>query len=278
MAEYWRRLAAAALLASGTIFAAAAQPVAIDRTDIVTQVQGSAVTGQRPLGLLERVKTGDVVELAAGATLVLFRAAPAQQYTLGGPGRFLVGSNGITRLDGSGSVRAERQPAAFGAVLERQAQREASTRAVLAGAVMRGTAAPDSGADVEGIAPSRPVFDWAPRPHRGPWRFRLLDEEGQVLFETTVAQAWLELPASVRLLSGRRYLRELRWEGRDGVPRLEVRPCRVLDAAGDTELTRLAPGAEAGPATRVLYALYLRGLGLHALARQVAPELGRQEM
>lgn len=267
MTEHWRKLGAALLLA-GAFACARAQGA--DGAGIVTQVQGSARAGQQALALLDSVRPGTTLELAAGAVLVLFDARQGRQTTLTGPGRFQAGANGVARLDGSGSLRAERQPAALGAALARR------SGAVLAGAVMRAGAGPSDGG-IERIAPSRAVFDWPLRPHRGPWRVRLLDDAGQVLHEAAPAQAPLQLPPDVRLQPGRQYVRELRWQGRDGAERLEVQALFTLDASEDAELAALVPGPDAAPAARVLSALYLRSLGVHALARQVAPELDQQE-
>lgn len=264
MLERWHSLAAGALLWAGITLAAAAG----EHMAIVTQVQGSVRTAQRQLDLLDRVEAGDSVELASGAVLVLFRAA---QYTLTGPGRFVVGADAVVRQAGTGSVRVERQHPALAAALARRG--EAGT--VLAGAVVRGQA---GAGGIERVAPSRPVFSWRARAHRGQWQFRLTDDAGQLVFETTLAQAEITLPASVRLLPDQRYRRELRWLGRDDTAQLEVVPCQALGAADDADVAGLLPPADAEPAARVLYSLYLRSLGVRALAGQVAPELNGLEL
>jgi hypothetical protein len=258
-----RRALGCALLCLPGIAALAADAPPV----LVTEVHGSARGTQGQLALLDRVKPGDVLDLGPGAVLVLFQTAQAQQFSLAGPGRFYATLYGVQRQGGSGSVRLERQDPAFAGVLRRRDQ-------VAAGAVVR--AGSSDGA--ESIALSQPVLRWRARPHRGQWTFRLIDELGQVLFATTLAQTTLTLSPALRLQPGQHYRRELRWEGRDGSVQLDVAPVQVLGADDEAELIRLAPPPDAPDAALVLYALYLRNLGVRSLADQVAPGLNELDL
>lgn len=235
---------------------------------IVTQVGGQVQSASRQLALLDRLASGDTIELAAGASLVVFLQAGSRQWTLAGPGRFRVDADGLARDASGAALRPDAADPAIGQALQRRSQ-------VLAGAIVRAVAgdAPGATDGIERIAPSKPLFRWRARPHRGHWTFRLRGELGQLVFETQVAQTELSLPDTVRLAPGQRYLRELEWIERDGAVRVDTAPLLALGAAEDAELAALFPLPDASPATRVLYALYLRSLGVRALALHVAPEL-----
>lgn len=215
--------------------------------------------------LLDRVEPGAVFDLEAGAVLVLFYPDQVQQFNVAGPGRFVATAGGVQRHSGAGTVTLVRQDPAFG-MLRQGAQ-------VAAGAVVRSGG--DDGA--ERIAGARAVLQWRARPHRGPWQVRLTDRSGQVLFATTLPQSTVTLPPAL-LQPGRQYNLELRWEGRDGATQIEVMPLATLDIAAEAQVLRLAPPPDADGATRVLYALYLHGLGVHGLAAQIAPELNQLDV
>ncbi|MGZ8292151.1 MAG: hypothetical protein ACXWVG_03790 [Telluria sp.] len=254
------RLGAAACVLLAWSSAALAAAAGMDV--IVTEVAGSARVEQRQLALLDGVRNGDRIELAAGARLVLFNLALAHQYRLSGPGRFAVQAGALALQAGAGSVHFDRRDPA----LSRAAR---TPPRVIAGAVVR---AADGGGALERIAPSQAVFRWRARPHRGNWSFQVSDEAGKVVFETHVQGTSTELPACA-LQPDHAYLRELRWTGRDGAVQVDVASVRTLDEAEDAQLARLRPRDGAGAGERVLYALYLRGIGVPGLAAQVAPEL-----
>jgi hypothetical protein len=268
-----KRWLAGALLWSGMACAAAAAAVAVaaaagDEAALVTQVRGAAAVARRQLDLLDALQPGDAIALGAGAQLTVFRPAQHQQVVLAGPGTFIVGADGIARRDGAGSVRVEGRDPAFARVLRRPDQ-------VVAGAVVRGAGEAD---DIERIAPSRPVIAWRAQAHVGAWRLRLLDESGAAVFDGSATGTETTLPAALRLAPERNYQRELRWQRRDGSVQIDVAPLRTLGAADDADVARLAPPADAPPESRVLFALYLRSLGVRALARQVAPELNQTDI
>lgn len=229
---------------------------------LVTQVHGSVRTKQVQMALLDRVEPGAVFELEAGALVVLFYPDRVQQFNVAGPGRFVASAADVQRQSGAGTVTLVRQDPAFGMLRPGDH--------VVAGAVVRSGV--DEGA--ERIARARPVLQWRARPHRGPWQVRVTDGAGQVLFATVLPQTTLTLPPAL-LQPGHQYRRELRWESRDGATQVEVSALATLDIAAEAEAMRLAPAPDADGATRVLYALYLRALGVHGLAAQVAPELNQ---
>lgn len=257
-----KRWLAGACIWTGIVLGASAA----DEPAVVTQVRGAALVARHQLDLLDPLKPGDTVELASGAELVVFRPAQLQQFTLTGPASFLVNDDGVVRRSGSGSVRLERQDPAFASALRRRDR-------VVAGAVVRGAFEPGGESDPERVAPSMPVLAWRAQAHVGAWRLRLLDAADRTLFETTVANTELTLPDSVRLMPARHYRRELRWQRRDGSVQLDTAPLQALDADEDARLVRLLPPADAPLAARVLFALYLRSIGVRSLARQIAPEI-----
>lgn len=265
MLERW--LAGAVLWAGVALGAAAADKDVM----LVTQVRGAASVAypgdRRPLGLLDGLKPGDTVELAAGAELALFGPDRQRQFILAGPGKFIVQDDDVKRQAGAGSVRAASQDPAFARVLRRPDQ-------VVAGAVVRGAGDADA---AERIAPSRPVLAWRAQAHVGAWRVRLLDDAGATLFDRTSTATELALPADVRLQPDRGYWRELRWQRRDGSVQVDVAPLRTLGAEDDADVARLAPPPDAPAESRVLFALYLRSLGVRALARQLAPDINELE-
>jgi len=253
-----------AALYAGTMGGAGA--VAADEPAVVTQVRGAVLLAKHQLVLLDALRPGDTIEVAAGAELVVFDPARLRQFTLGGPARFLVGDDGaIVRQGGSGSLRLEGQDPAFGRALRRSDQ-------VVAGAVMRAGIDLGGSPGAERIAPSMPVLGWRVQAHLGEWRLRLLDGE-RTVFDGTVAGTELTLPDSVRLQPEHRYRRELHWQRRDGSVQVDSVPLQALSAADDAQLMRLLPPADAPVAARVLFALYLRSLGVRSLARQIAPEI-----
>ena len=233
---------------------------------VVTQVRGNASVAQHHLDLLDPVNAGDSIEVGPGAEIVLFWLAQQQQVTLTGPGSFLFDRDGVIHQSGSGRVRRVSQDPAFAASVRRRDQ-------VIAGAIVRATVGPAEAPGPERIAPSHPVLAWHPRAHVGDWRLRVLDAAGAPVFETSVAGTALTLPGSVRLVPGQRYHYELRSQRRDGTVQVSTVPLQTLGADEDAELVRLLPAPDAALATRVLFAFYLRNLGVHGLARQIAPEL-----
>lgn len=261
----FKRWLAVAVVWAGIAFGARA---AAGEPGLVTQVRGSALLARHPLGLLDAVKPGDAIELGAGAELAVFRPDRQRQFVLTGPGTFIVRDDGISRQDGAGSVRIEGQDPAFARVLRRPDQ-------VVAGAVVRGAGDAD---EAERIAPSRPVIAWRAQGHVGAWRLRLLDDAASTVFEGSSATPELTLPPGLRLRPDHGYQREVRWQRRDGSVQVDVAPLRTLGAAEDAQVARLAPPPDAPAGSRVLFALYLRSLGVRALARQVAPDINELDI
>lgn len=266
MKDHGKHLLKRCLLGLGLWAGVALGAGAADTPAVVTQVRGAALLAQHQLELLDPLKPGDTIEVAAGAELVVFRPAQLQQLTLTGPARFVVNDDGVARQSGSGSVRLERQDPAFARVLS------SSDRAI-AGAIVRGAVDPNGTIDPERIAPSMPVLAWRTQAHLGEWRLRLLDDADRTVFDAAVAHTELSLPDSVRLVPEHRYRRELRWQRRDGSVQLASVPLQALSAAEDAQLMRLLPPDDAPLAARVLFALYLRHLGVRSLAAQIAPEI-----
>ena len=255
------------LVAVGIWACVAVTAFAGNESAVVTQVRGNASVAQRHLDLLDPVNAGDSVEVAPGAEIVLFwPAQQQQQVTLTGPGSFFFSRDGTIRQSGSGSVRRESRDPAFAASVRRR-------DLVIAGAIVRATAGPAEVPGPERIAASYPVLAWQPRAHVGNWRLRVLDAADAPVFETSVASPALTLPDNVRLMPGQRYRYELRWQGRDGAVQATTVALQTLGADEDAELVRLLPAPDAALATRVLFAFYLRNLGVRGLARQIAPEL-----
>ena len=249
-------------LLAGALLACAMVLADVQAAVIVTQAEGGARTAQGQLALLDHVRDGETIELAAGASLVVFERPGSRQWTLGGPGRFKVGHGTLAQEDGT--LRLDAVDPAIGRALLRSDQ-------ALAGAILRFEA--DRTARTERVAPSMPLLRWCARPHKGPYIVRLRDEAGQALFETQLAQTELTLPDTVRLVPGLGYQREVEWQEPDGTARFERRRLLALGTAQDAELAALYPAADAPAAARVLYVLYLYSLGVRALADHLASGL-----
>lgn len=229
---------------------------------IVTAVKGAPSQKDGAIALMDQIQEAGVLRLAAGGEVVAFLYAGAREYTLTGPGVFVLRSHGVARTSATGSVAMKRMDPVFEAI--------ATPRAglVQAGATVRSSAAPvdDTSASCEAIDPARPVFRWPARSHIGNYEVMLADANGQVLYRTEAVDNQAAPPDALRLAPGAEFRLELTWREPGGQLRLRGYDFWTLDAHHAQAFARLRPDATAPPEAKVLFCLWVRSLGAWSLA------------
>lgn len=252
-----RLLMLACLLAAANAFSS--PPVAA----LVTALKGDVRAGAQRLVLLDPLQQGAELVLGEQATAVIFCPATASQFSLSGPGRFRVAAAQVLPESPGASVTVKRLDAAF--------TRVTSTHKEQAGVVVRGD---DAARRLERVAPSQPLLAWQPRPRQGAWQVRVRGAGGAIVFEAAATENRLPLPHAV-LEPGQAYERELRWRDRNGKWQTDIESFETISAGEDREVARLQPAAGASTSEQVLYAAYLRSLGVHSLADDLLRNLER---
>jgi len=267
-------LTARRIMAMAAICAALVAPAAIAQHPValVADVQGRAVLQTSgatvPLAILAELRDGARVRLDPGARLVALYVGSGEQYDATGPGEVQFG--------------AARPEASGGASIARRQGRDIRLRAT--GLAQGGVVVRSAGLRLltpvaaTVLGPS-PEFGWQDLRASVRYRFVLAEEGGPVVHETETEARSVTLPAGSALRPGSRY----RWEvsaAADGGQRQTARATfRVAPEDLRAQADRLRPGAGAGFADRVVYALWLDENDLHVEARLWWRELsaGRPE-
>lgn len=223
-----------------------------------------------PLGITTEIRAGVPLVLEKGNRVSLLLYGDGAQVRLIGPGRFTFDGKGVPHGPARGIQRLQGPDLVLHEALKPGGLAQASL-------VMR------EPSDVILVHPAqpavreaRPAFQWEPTQGAGSYTFTLRGPNGRIRFTTRVTNTTLELPASVRLESGKTY----RWALTTTLP--GVRP---LAASGELTrlrrdqiraLKRLQRDAARGFRERFLYAATLQAWGLTAEAKVQWRELAAQ--
>jgi hypothetical protein len=239
---------------------------------LVTSLRGEARHDNAAVKALDQLSYQQRVDVADGAQLVLVDLRSAQQYVLRGPGRFVLERDDVRLNAGGGGVQRKQLPAAYrGIGLD-----EGS--ATHAGAVLRAAEPADDSAwpvfaadqRDERIATRGATLRWPARPHKGAWRLRISELDGTPVYQAAVTPNQAVLPETVALAPAHDYRRELEWRGPGGIVQSSSVVLRTLSSDQTQQLKALAPSADTPPPERLLYALWLRSLGVRGLAEDHA--------
>lgn len=235
---------------------------------LVTSLRGEARHGDAAVKPLDQLAYQQRIDVADGAQLVLVDLRSAQQYVLRGPGQFVLERDDVRLRAGGGSVQRKQLPAAYrGLGLD-------VGSATHAGATLRASEPADNSAwpalaadqQDERIAIRGATLRWPARPHKGAWRLRISELDGKPVYQASIAGNQAVLPETVALAPGHDYRRELEWRGPGGIVQSSSVVLRTLSSDQTQQLSALAPSADTPPPERLLYALWLRSLGVRSLA------------
>jgi len=248
-------------LAAGVVAAEAAraQPVAI-----VTETDGAAhiVAHGRTVrpDVSDPVEEGALIVLERDARIVLAYPVAGSIYELRGPGRFIARRDSVQVRDAAGRLVQRDLVSALRALRIRP---EGTT--LQASAAMRGAGTLELQA--EGPTGSQLARDairvcWRPLGAAWSYRFRLIDDDGAVLFESDTRAAAFELPASVELRAGAPYLWHVMALGPDGQSAEAAGEFRRLDPQREQALLQAEAAIAPSDATgRALVRIARRQLG-----------------
>lgn len=236
--------------ALGFASAAYARPAAI-----VTDIEGRATllrgTQPLPVALLSEIGEDEVVELAAGARIVVIHYWPGHEYTLKGPARVRFGYGSLEAQAGPPPERRE----------ARTAVRVNPSGLVQAGVQMRGQSRPQ-------IRLLHPVgvrlleaqtdFRWEALAAPAEYGFSLSSDNGASLYEVRTREGRVVLPAAVQLVAGTRYAWRVVAKSSDGQERAAIAGFMTASAGLADEARRLRPADRADVSELVAYALWLR--------------------
>lgn len=227
---------------------------------VVTVVKGRVVADGNAVGFMEQLKPTRTIELGTDAQLVLFRFRGAKEYTLTGPGSFVMRADGVVRTSATGALQQRAMDPAF-------SRAAPGASLVQAGVTLRAGGAPsrDTPHNGENVAPGAPTFRWNERPRTGDYEFLLADDRDRVLAVARPAGEELTLPA-VRLAPGAAYRWELRWRDPAGQMRMAMYRFDTLSADDAATLERLRPQMDTSGSASILFGLWLRSVGARSLA------------
>ncbi|MYN26932.1 hypothetical protein [Duganella levis] len=238
---------------------------------LVTSLRGDARVGNAAVKQLDQLPYQQRIELADGAQLVLVDLRSAQQYVVRGPGQYVLEPDGVQPRAGA-AVQRKQLPAAYrGIGLD-------EGKTTHAGATLRAADPADSSdwpafaADQqeERIATRNARLRWPAQPHKGGWQLRINELDGTPVYQTTVTPNQALLPDTVALAPEHDYRRVLEWRAPGGMVQSSSVVLRTLSDAQTRQLDALAPVADTSPPERLLYALWLRSLGVRSLAQDHA--------
>ena len=252
--------------------ALATVPMCAGAVVMVTDVVGKVVQEPHiPLQFMDGIGAGKTLTLAPGSRLALMDLATGVERVYRGPCRLLLDAAG--RLSGARPISTRLLNAAQGPL------RLKPESLVLAGVVMRGAEAGSDPARLEvvpfgpAVLERSPLLAWVDPGPGAQTHFRLYDEAGTLLQETTLTGTSIRLPA---LAPGKPYTWVLEAVQAGHPPRGASGTVRVLDDPSQVELARVRPGAAAPFGERLVFAAMLEELGVKGEAHELWRGLARE--
>lgn len=258
-----RRVAAVAAFAFA-LAAHAAEPVAF-----VADVKGSAtIEGDGKLGFLAELASGVRILLGTGATVSVTYAASGTEYTMSGPGEYLVGSDAVRAEKGAAPNRravASLHDAAVVARVSHTATASLRMRGLSPDALVTRTPL-DFPVDTR-VASLQPTLRW--RASGEETAVRIVDPQGKEVWKATPKAGAIR--SGVKLAPATRYTWTVMTpKGVLGEAQFETLPA---DALARVEKSRAAAKSFS---ERVLHAVLLQDVGATQEAREAWAALARE--
>jgi len=237
---------------------------------LVTDLQGKATTSgdasAPALTILAELQPGAQVQLGAGATLVVLYLDTGDEYVFKGPATIAFRPSQPEVIAGE---KAEKRSALGKGGKDIRIKPVGMAQAAI---VMRGSPS-DARIQLLNLRETRtletqPEFRWRALHPGVKYGFRLSDDTGQSVFETTVGATSFKLPANVALKDGVPYTWEVSGRLPDGKRYASSADFVVAPADVRSQAEALRPAAKAPLSSRVAYAAWLDQMELRDEARK----------
>lgn len=248
----------------GFLWACAVQAAGVAMiTDATGRIE--AEPGGVAVGVLAELEGGARLRLAPGATVTLLYLASGEEFRLKGAGRYQIGPNAPTALQGAQPEKRKLPVDAIPPVRVKPATVQQAT------IVMRSLG---PGLTVKLLEPvsvrvldERPLFRWAAVSGAESYRVQVIDSAGQPVAEFEQKGESGQLPENVRLKPGESYSWSVEARLASGRKLSGTADFAVLDAEARARLNRIQPADGAKFSDRVAYALMLERYEAFHLAR-----------
>jgi len=249
----------------GCSFGAYAQSVAMV-TDLVGKAQIQGDTLKPNVSILAEIEADGQVRLEGGATLVAIYLKSGNEYSFRGPA--LIQFKAAAPVALSGAAPLQRVPA-----LTKDTQIRIKPVGVVQSALVMRSARPT--ARLKLLSPNgakildlNPVFRWRGIENIITYQFKLTDEAGKTLFETSVEGNALKLPPQVSLKESTPYTWEIAARTADGSRYSSVGDFAVAPGDLRARVESLRPQKDWQLSERVAFAAWLEQLELKEEARK----------
>jgi hypothetical protein len=237
-----------------------ATPVAI-----VTEATGAFEILARgrpaPSEVAAPVQANAILVLEGDARVVLAYPGVGSIYQLQGPGRFVAQASGVERRAGPGSLSRRDLASALRALKIRPEGNRVQGSTAMRG--IGGLALQARGPTGNQLAAEALLVCWRPLGADWSYQIRVIDDDGQVVYEAHTNGASLQLPPARMMRAGGPYLWQVLARGPDGQSAEAVGQFQRLDASTEQALQQAQSVLASGDATdRALYAIALRQQGL----------------
>lgn len=238
--------------------------------DVAGEVTVTRNAAKLKANLFDNLFAGDLVQVPAGARLVLTHNAAKKEYTLAGAGEFEVGADD---LKPKGGARAQTKNLTELAMVSLGSE-GAKGRATVGAVRMRGAAPPVTvPLDGETVLSQAPTLSWHAMPGVERYQLTLKKSGGEVLMEMAVDQTQYRIEPANLLEWGARYQWSVAGEQEGGRRSLLVKSFTLVERADREALERLKPATEGEFSAWVVYAKALDHLGALSEARAVWAKL-----
>lgn len=249
---------------AGPVQAAESVAMVTDMEGKVALVEG---TGKPALSILSEIRQGDKLRLENGARMAAVYLESAQKYEFNGPAVVQFGTNQPQSLSG---IKPEPKGAALSGGGKNIRIKPVS---VAQAAIVWRSFKPSSKIKLLGLSgtktlESRPVFRWQPVQPELKYQFRLTGDKGNLIYETPVEGASLELPQQVQLSELVSYTWTVSTELPGGGAVSNAGDFSVASAKLQMQVESLRPASTAPLSERVVFAAWLEQMELRDEARK----------
>jgi len=236
---------------------------------LVTDIQGQATAGQRPLSPFSVCYDGDTIEVAKGGRLTLVLTQPLYEFVVTGPAKLRLTGEGLTQISGQAPKQRDLFPGRH-LQLQDGLIEQASTRT-------RGDSRKTAFSQLSpngSLAAASPIFRWVSPEVTGPVSFTLFDAEAKPLYTQARVDSGLHLPQTLQLAARKHYTWVITGRRLDG---LKTRAQGNFIVADATQLAwRQQLGDCVPPAARqVACALLLEQAGFRSDAKRTWQSLSQ---
>jgi hypothetical protein len=266
--RFLRWALAAAMLAFPQVLLAATKAVPVA---MVSELQGKgalvAGASRSPLSMLAELEPGSQVELDAGARAVVLYLDGSGEYVIAGPALIAFGAQQPQTIKGGAPQKRSVLGGKAGADVRLKPLGSVQGALVMRSAGPRGRIrlANPTARTLE----ARPEFRWQFEQPGASYRFELIDETGNTLYETEVAGTSLQLPPKVALKENVPYTWMVATRLADGRKYSSTSEFTIAPRSVREQVLSLRPAGNAPLSERVAYGAWLEQLELRDAAREV---------